>query len=248
MRKILNRVTITGADDSTRLDNLFTLSNKYPWVEWGILLSASSQSRPRFPSLPWTTELEARMRASVFKEKISTSGHLCGKWVRHICKGDWSSFTKEMPVWMMFKRLQLNFHSYLHKIKDKQAFIQGFKGLEEEHPYPKQFIFQLDNVNNEIVDVAIKGGVDACPFFDLSGGVGTLPDHWEKARENIYTGYAGGLSPENVTSQLEEIEKVCGEGPIWIDVETHVRTPDNRALDMEKVEAFLEAAKPWVIT
>ena len=37
---ILDRVTITGADDSIHVEQLAELSQAYPYVEWGILVSA----------------------------------------------------------------------------------------------------------------------------------------------------------------------------------------------------------------
>ncbi|MHA1948259.1 MAG: hypothetical protein ACW99G_02685 [Candidatus Thorarchaeota archaeon] len=241
MKKILNRVTITGADNRTNIQDMVELSKKYPWIEWGILLSESSMGRARFPCLEWIKELYDKR--DLFEDN-PFSGHLCGKWVRQVCKGDWSFVDALVPCNELFKRYQLNFHAIVHKIKDKAAFIEGFRSV---HPWTNEFVFQLDNVNNEIVDVVRAGNIDAQPFFDLSGGVGVLPEKWDKAQEGVYTGYAGGLSPENVHDQLIEIEKVCGEGPIWIDTETRVRTDDDQSLDMDKVESFVKASEPWML-
>lgn len=244
MRKILDRVTITGADDYTSTVDMAFMSDRFPWVEWGILLSKNSLGSPRFPSLQWMENLY-QARELFERNDIPFSGHLCGSWVREVCNGEWRFVEELKSVYRMFSRYQLNFHSYIHKIKDKEAFVKGFQSV---HPWARQFVFQLDDVNNDIVDVALKAKIDAQPFFDLSGGIGRLPDKWEKAREGVYTGYAGGLSPENVHDQLIEIEKVCGDGPIWIDVETMVRTPTPKTqhLDMNKVEKFLQAVEPWV--
>jgi phosphoribosylanthranilate isomerase len=104
----------------------------------------------------------------------------------------------------------------------------------------------MDDVNNDILDVAKEAGVNAAPLFDLSGGAGVLPENWPVA--NGYCGYAGGLSPENVQGQLELIEQVAGDGPIWIDVETHVRSEDDKIFDLDKVRAFIENVLPWVMT
>jgi len=242
MRQFLDRVVITGADNSTCIQEMIEITKRYPFVEWGILLSNSSMGRARFPDLEWMQKLyERKNEFQNWDLKLPFSGHLCGRWVRDICKGEWNFVEELESVYQMFTRYQLNFHSYLHKIKDEAAFLKGFRSV---HPYTSEFVFQLDDVNNKIVDIALES-ISAQPFFDLSGGIGKLPEKWDKAREGVYTGYAGGLSPENVHVQLEKIEEVCGN-PTWVDVETHVRTLDNQALDMEKVKAFLSACEPWL--
>lgn len=50
---MLERVTITGADDSTDISQLVELSQEFPFVEWGILVSRRSEGGPRFPSREW---------------------------------------------------------------------------------------------------------------------------------------------------------------------------------------------------
>ena len=79
----------------------------------------------------------------------------------------------------------------------------------------------------------------------MSGGAGILPNAWPQARD-CYCGYAGGLSPDNIEEQLPEIEKVAGEGPIWLDMETHVRSEDDRQFELAKVRQVLKKTDPWV--
>lgn len=247
MKPILNRVTITGADNSTSKDEMLEITREFPFVEWGILVSkaAIEDGRPRYPSAEWIGKLVSGYEHLAHPPKLS--GHICGRWVRDICKGDWSDFlTRLSGLACYFYRYQLNFHAYLHKIKDKQKFMDGFDQLPlNSKEYPKQFIFQLDDVNNQILDIAQEGGLDAVPLFDKSGGCGVLPEQWP-TREG-YCGYAGGLSPENLQEQLELIAELANP-PIWIDVETLVRTSDDQELDMERVVKFLKVAKPWMIT
>lgn len=237
MRKFIDRVTITGADDLTPHLMMLDVSKKYPFVEWGILLSKNSNGNQRFPDKNWLIEL---LKLWEEHPELILSGHICGSWTREICQGNWSILDDLRSIADMFARIQLNFHSYVHKI-EHSPFLKGF---EDQRLWLRQFIFQLDNVNNAILDLARTADIDAVPLFDLSGGTGVLPESWPTARK-FYCGYAGGLSPDNLKEQLEQIEKVCGEGPIWIDVETHVRT--NEFLDLDKVEKFLEIAKPYVL-
>jgi phosphoribosylanthranilate isomerase len=139
----------------------------------------------------------------------------------------------------MFERIQLNFHAITHTI-DASGFVAVLQRRRET-----QFIFQLDGVNHSILAVAENSGINAVPLFDLSGGIGVLPREWPRA-SGKYFGYAGGLSPENLAQQIDRIGKVCGEVPIWIDVETRVRSEEDRLFDLRKVEAFLKIAEPFV--
>lgn len=50
---ILQGVTITGADDHTYIEELMNLSAKFPFVEWGILMSPKRVGTNRFPSGHW---------------------------------------------------------------------------------------------------------------------------------------------------------------------------------------------------
>lgn len=240
MKKILNRVTITGADDSTEVKCLIELSEAYPFVEWGILMSHSRMGEARYPGVEWLMGLVGKL------DKLNLSAHVCGRWVRGICKGDWSMIQdpRLVDVWPVFRRIQLNFSPYLKKI-DTSIFMESMRRLRPVNV--TQMIFQLGNLNNHLLDIAERNGVNAVPLFDKSGGAGVLPGQWPKVERNrSYCGYAGGLSPDNVEEELKKIAFVCQDGPIWIDVETHVRSDNDRRFDLGKVEAFLKAAKSWV--
>jgi len=76
----LTRVTFTGADDSVDPWDLVKLSQKYPFIEWGILMSTTSAGSPRFPSTEWQDELANVAR----KYPLNLSAHICGKLLRSI--------------------------------------------------------------------------------------------------------------------------------------------------------------------
>jgi hypothetical protein len=235
MKRIIKQVTVTGADDSVRASDLVAIQRQYPFVEWGILLSKSSEGRSRFPSADWIEGLWA-VRGS-----LELSGHLCGRWVRDICDGT-NTFYEDRPKFEgLFHRIQLNFHSYIHRIDSPVAFVQAVASLGVE-----QVIFQFDRVNDGLMRVAADNEVNAVPLFDTSGGAGILPSEWPEALE-VYSGYAGGLSPENLSEQMGCIVEKCNDGPIWIDAETWLRSDADRQFDLEKVCKFLQEAEPWVI-
>ncbi|OGW72575.1 MAG: hypothetical protein A3J72_03120 [Nitrospirae bacterium RIFCSPHIGHO2_02_FULL_40_19] len=235
--KIVRVVTVTGADDSIRPEELISIAKDYPFVEFGILLSKKQQGNKRFPSRNWWEELYILWR----KNKLALSGHLCGEWVRKLCLGIPSFFEEFGYTRKMFSRFQLNFHAEHHPVDDKKLSDL----IRQYHCY-KPIIFQMDGVNEKIFySLDARWEITAFPLFDQSGGNGLLPGEWPKQPPNQYCGYAGGLSPDNLQQEMERISKVA-PGPIWIDAETLLRSEDDKVFNLEKVRRFLEAAKPWV--
>lgn len=240
----LTKVTITGADDSVNPFDLIEISKKYPFVEFGILLSKKhiAAGAPRFPTTNWTSSLGCYAH----KHGIKLSAHICGKWVRDIMVGDWAILNEGHIVLLnACDRIQFNFNAATHAF-DADAFLDHVGKIQMRMEL-SQYIFQHDGVNNHCLKAAERAGMNAVPLFDLSGGTGALPLHWPSSSGFDHgCGYAGGLSPENVADQLAKIEKVCGDKEIWIDVETKVRSADNLHLDLGKVDAFLRAASGFV--
>lgn len=234
---MLDRVTVTGADNSTDIDWMELTSQKYPWVEWGILLSETSRGGPRFPGRGWLDRLAKRPKEN---GKLNLSAHLCGKWVRRALKGDWGFVEHIGPAWHLFDRVQLNFHSYPHLV-ESEPFHESLRQLG------RQAIFQVDGCNDHLVSHAYDEGCDVAALYDKSGGAGVLPDEWTAPVVGIYTGYAGGLGAANVGEELIKIEKVLThKDPVWIDAETCLRVSDNSSLNEICVLAFLDAASSWV--
>lgn len=237
-KEIVKVVTVTGADDSVQPEELISVAKEYPFVEFGILLSMKQQGNKRFPSRDWLEKLYALF----LRNELVLSGHLCGSWVRDLCLGKPSFFDEFGYKWVMFERLQLNFHAEPHPINDK-----AFGGLIRHCLEAKPLIFQMDGVNEGIFHFMEErwGNSKIYQLFDTSGGCGQLPDRWPK-QSNGYCGYAGGLSPGNVQNELRVISEVAS-GPIWIDAETLLRSEDDKLFDLKKVRQFLEEARPWVI-
>jgi hypothetical protein len=242
----LDRVTITGADNSVSVLDLRALSEEYPFVEWGILTSLSSMDGPRFPSAKWIDELQW-----VSKGELALSLHVCGRWTREILTG-----LRSLPADFLFgfDRVQLNFHA-----ERTQCEPSSFRQLLQYYG-PRQYIFQIDGSGgNEhlqsLYGLDNEGGrpVDAVALFDISGGAGVLPvDGWPKPylkKDNVTPadcGYAGGLGPDNLEAQLPLIATAAGDARIWIDMETRVRSNEDKQFDLAKVRRCLDICKPHI--
>jgi hypothetical protein len=247
IKKVITKVTVTGADNSIAPSDLIEIHNKYPFVEFGILLSRRSMGNSRFPSSDWIKGLIETCSDT----QLIFSGHICGAWVREILMGQWpvsELFDIHPGIGNFFSRWQINTHAQQHEFTPwgiQQLLIMA-------DVYDQKIIFQFDNINIDI----IKQGIWHChrrkknimqALFDVSHGAGILPASWPRPLDDIKCGYAGGLSPQNIKEQLEKIIPLLGDKTIWIDAETHLRSRGDLLFDKEKVEAFLKAAKPYVV-
>ncbi len=234
----INRVTMTGADDSIHNSHLIELSRKYPFVEWGILVSERSMGSRRFPSKKWIDQLCEAKKAN---PQMKLSMHVCGKWVREMLLGNFNIFsTFDSEMYDCFERVQLNTHASPH-----EHAISAFEIMAN---HGQEYIIQYDGVNISLLDSAQLAGTKHATLFDMSHGAGILPESWPKPIDGLSCGYAGGLSPENVKGQIEELNKQLPEETvIWIDMETHIRSastafalPNEHQFDMGKVEQVLK--------
>jgi len=251
MKKIIDLVTVTGVTDHTKIGEMLAITQRYPFVEFGILLSKRSAGQsPRFPSFEYLKHL-----CDVFTQANSNplrlAGHVCGEWVKEILHGYWPTeafdqIHPELDKEGIFSRWQINTHAqgYLIDYPKLMMNVVGPRGLQKQ-----TVIFQRDGVNDGLGDTMVKYGCqNVAGLFDLSHGAGIMPTAWPSPVA-YSCGYAGGLSPKNVASVLAKLESVIDKSStstLWIDAETHLRSKDDSVFDLKKVMAFLEASKPWV--
>ncbi len=238
---MLKKVTITGADDSSDCVELADLSAEFPFVEWGILVSKSSEGHYRFPSRKWIN----RFCGVALDHKLNLSTHVCGRWVREMFVGevDWMDLPDVIQV---SQRVQINTHAQPHASTTGMIASLGMcDSVGIARATPREFIFQWDGINNHLTFAAHAYGLKVSALFDTSGGAGVLPGDWPHPAKEFWCGYAGGLAPENVMAQIGKVEQVC-EGPYWIDMERRVRVEDASRLDMTKVRSVLEQCKSKV--
>lgn len=239
MTKFIHTVTVTGADDSVSVGDLLKLQDHFPFVEFGILLSADRYGSPRFPSHVWLGELTKEGK------RLMLSGHLCGQYVRDFLYGMLrfdAVFGGETA--RIFDRWQINTHGLPHGWHT-HGLMNAVTGRLMQQ---QDVIFQYDNANTNMIHHAVEhtnGCVSA--LFDLSHGAGVLPESWPSLEMDIPLGYAGGLSPDNLEGQIEGLLKAAGRKRVWIDAETHLRSHNDNQFDLALVERFLLAAQPYVI-
>jgi len=231
---ILDRVTITGADDRTDPTELARLSQRYPFVEWGVLIVEGEAGAPRHPSPQWRQRL-AEIAAGA-TPGLRLSAHLEGSLSRRaMIEGSDGFFIGPYHAGI-FQRIQLN----------------GFSSVAETAPcaiikrHPTHaFIFQVES--GKAYAAAQRHGSSRASnvgvLFDKSAGRGETPDRWPEPRVDLCTGFAGGIAPGKVDAVCAAIQGYPF-APFCIDMEANVRTGD--ILDHAKVERVLEEAQRWV--
>ena len=231
---MLDRVTITGADDKTDIRELMDISEEFPFVEWGVLVSKSREGSARYPSRRWCRELtELWPPKRTVRVNMRIAMHVCGEWSRQAFAGNllWSDLP---PVRLVAQRFQINGRSL-----DYPANLNAVDSWVST-----QFIFQVPNASRFAVTLRESKG-DAAVLFDRSGGHGKAPTELERPWPTWYCGWAGGIGPDNARQTAEHIMTMTPRQPFWIDMEGRMRDEDDN-LDIQKVVQVLESVKSLV--
>jgi len=242
----LERVTITGIDDKVSHEEIIKISQQYPFIEWGILFSPSRTGQSRYPTLGWVYEL--KKKADALQTKIKFSAHLCGDYTKELLEtGDNPLIQRNdefLKVGEIFKRVQLNFNA------SKNTACEAFYEFIKKYGGDKvNFIIQFNNSNRDVCAEIMKREIPVHFLWDSSGGRGTdTGNDWSFPFIGYFTGYAGGLSPDNLKEKLDKFFEykffdMRSNADVWIDVESGVRT--NNELDLDKVVKFLEIASKY---
>lgn len=246
-------VSITGADDAVRIEDLVALSHHFPFVEWAILHFPAKEGKARNPTAAWRAKLASARR----EHGLKTALHLCDEHVFWMLLS--TTYDKHLPFiendLRVYDRVQVNIN----------ARGKGFTSGEVVSVYTTlachgaRLILQQHDGTTTAIETYLSGmslgslarsahAGDISVLLDASRGKGIAPDTWApplvRAGQPLHTGYAGGISPENIEAVLDATESAVREygqpdARYWLDMETGVRT-DNQ-FDLKKVEQVLSA-------
>ena len=247
----LKLVTITGADDRVDPKDLHALSQEYPFVEWGLLLSRTRTGlEPRYPSLKWLSEVSAL--------QINKSVHVCGQLARASMLQRDQVLVTALTLAGGVSRIQLNISPYLKDctevmfpLLESAAAKQGIQVIVQVPSFERSSITipalaQYQDVRGHRLGSPDKSRNPAITILhDASGGRGIAGGFSVPPKGWILPGFAGGITPDNVGAKLDEIYMMEGDfAEFWIDMESGVRT-DNQ-LDLDKVRRVLSICKDFM--
>jgi hypothetical protein len=224
--KGLTTLTITGLDEKTDIDRLVDLSHEFHFVEWGILLG--SRNGPRYPSVSIIEKLVSLRNWYGLRMAL----HLCGKfsqaWVSDPSKpNEHRNFVLDLA--QQFDRVQLNLSfpdGFVIRNVREAIINNGHPGVITQ--YREKLTPTLVGLDNHAV------------LFDASGGRGISQAEWPSMLLDHHCGYAGGLGPDNLATELPRIHTAASGCSYWVDMETKVRNPHTDVLDLDKCETVLK--------
>ena len=254
----IDRVTMTGADDRTDPLALLDLSRRYPFVEWGILLSERRAGTARYPGPDWVREL---LGISPYQEGARFAAHLCGTTMRRFVEAFSAPVETEQDGWLAPFGLGIaEYDSFFGRTQVN--FDQGREGFDEARLATLirrwkvrtrgDLITQHNAENTDLwpvlqsADRADGRGPRHQLLMDASGGRGVSPETWPRPIAGVPCGYAGGLGPDTILADLDRIAETVGDGVIWIDMEGRLRDASDR-FDLDRVETVLSAVADRVL-
>jgi hypothetical protein len=228
MNHLIERVSLTGADDRTELSRLIDLTARFPRVEWALLYVPHNEGAPRNPQRAWREAFFARLADY-------SAVHLCGALAfEQLLRNELPDDILEAP------RLQLNINARKPDFTDEQvlevfrrALALGPEIILQYHPNSASLIEQFAQAT------PAKDRERVHILMDASRGTGKTPQNWTRPAplDEFFVGYAGGIGPENIQSVLREVSALGR--PCWVDMESGIRTENQ--FDADKAEAVLRA-------
>lgn len=201
------RITFTGADDQTSIQDMLALVKDYPMVEFGILFSPKRTGTARYPSLEW---LEREVFPNA--DNLALAAHLCGGDSKEVLETGKSKH--DFILSWYFDRVQLN------------TTAQDIDYRMVNDWAVSNFVFPILQCRGPFPDVK-----DVLWLYDVSGGEGITPDSWPEPLEHDICGYAGGLRKENILSVVNQVGLMSTN--YWLDMESGVRDAQgNFSIDM----------------
>jgi phosphoribosylanthranilate isomerase len=215
---MIDKCTFTGIDTKTDLDAVIALSRRHKALEFGVLFSRTPEDKDaRYP-----TRAEIEVIISKLEGVVPVALHICGRAVGEFVAG--VADIRELAS--RFDRVQLNFSlpASPFGVAELDGAIRAFGRPVITQHFP----------SNAVLAEAVTAPTHHV-LHDTSGGRGIATDSFPPPFPNKYTGFAGGIGPENIADKIADVLAVSGGATVWIDMESRIRT--DGYLDLEKCEA-----------
>ena len=220
-------ITCSDPRNHNTHDEMFDLWKIDPRVEIAVQMHPGKVS-PDTERYKWIRQLVDKASQSS-GNWLRLAVHVNNDWCDEICNGKIPGplafvFTTRNidDFFPVVERIQLN-------MPQKTADNFNPEKLKRviDHFGDISFIIQYNNRTKDATDKLYKTGAQFDLLFDASGGRGESPESWQKpvyGPEHLQ-GYAGGLKPETVGTELDKIVKVARNRDIWVDIEGGVQKP-----------------------
>jgi len=216
-----------GADDSVDPLLLRAISRQHEWVEWGVLFRPDKQGTPRYASDEWVAQLSTVNTG----REMRLAAHLCAERLDEVLTGH-SEFVQRMHEQVGFQRFQLNATAsnganvgLFGDAAGAARCVASLRAVMLAVPHA-EFIVQRNAQTQPIWELLLEQPPSNLSLlFDESMGFGVTAPSWPPPPAcDVAFGYAGGLSPGNISEQLLQMEQVAAGRTLWVDMESSLRT------------------------
>lgn len=221
--KNLTLISFVGVDENTLLDSILEMESVVP-CEFSVLYSDSKSqtNHTRYPSLQFCNDF---LQWGLDKGVI-TSLHLCGSVIQRYVNQE----KDVMDLCAKASRIQLNIN--IKDFPDYEQFSDDIINVIKNHGH--DIIMQQNKTKalfNKVFLAKVQGRINL--LYDGSGGFGREISDVQSPTPDHFTGYAGGIKPENVKRIVNLIEsKNPNNLPYYIDMESGIR--ENNFFSIEK--------------
>lgn len=238
---MLSKITLAGADETTDIKSLVALCKNFKLSEIAIHVSEKNATF-NTDAYWWLREF---FLLDLYGKDCCVALHINDIWAENFSNGDISpeletflsmQYHDETPF---IKRVQLNFQTFSKsKLQTLVNVIQRFPDI--------RFVFSYNEASKEFIQKLYATGATFDCLFNASFGKGILPEKRPSPMiDTIYHGYAGGLSPENVTSELDKIkQQLTPTASFYIDAKSNLQDDDGH-FSIDKSILFLKKATTW---
>ena len=234
----LKTIVCSGINENNDINDAVEFLKKYKNAEFGVQCSPKKAGY-QTPLFEWLKELLSKLNEQKIEKKVAL--HLNEGFVVSFCDVKVPDEISDLlSIENAVGRLQLNFKigretfalGAVPNIKTLQKTMQPISS----HP----IILSASQPNLPFIHKAYHQKTKFDVLFDDSFGEGIAPDVRQPPLfEDVFQGYAGGLSPENVAEELRKIGKIA-KGSIFIDAEGKLKQDGSFSFD--KAEKFVQNA------
>ena len=229
----LRVIGFCGVDDTVSPELLKLISDRYKWVEWGVLFRSDLEGQARYPTKAWVQKLSVLSTDPADPSSLSVqlAGHLCADRCQAVLEGD-SSFVHELYE-LGFRRVQVNATAANSVTVDPEQISKYVSNIKKcmQDESRMEFIIQCNEETKPIYEQLIA---DPEPnmsiLYDASCGKGVRVNNFPSPMLNpsIPCGYAGGIGPDCIADIISAVNGVTNACPVpktvWVDMESSLRT------------------------
>lgn len=237
----VTRVGCTGFDDTHKFEEVAQFAASSDLVEVGIPVSREKQGRATYPTFKWIQDYLKFVSKN--HQDLRHALHVNGDICRDFLNGKLSPELKKL-ISITYQASETPVVGRIQMSLDDKPDLEALAKLVE-----KLSMFRISFPYNSHTASMLTKAADLFMFdilVDSSAGKGLLPDSWPPIIfPDRFQGYAGGLTPENIKDNLNNISLIVpSDTAIGIDVETGIKG-SNGHTSLKKVHTFVDNVLDW---